>query len=76
MTLRQRLTRLEGTRPATVNPGEGARKLKEFIDRIAERQRAAPDWVEPNDTPEERAAKVQALKVALLKAVGRKEIRS
>ena len=76
MTLRQRLTQLEGTRPTAAPPGEGTRKLKEFIDRIAERQRAAPDWVEPNDTPEERAAEVQALKAALLQAVGRKEITS
>lgn len=76
MTLRQRLTKLETTRPVAVPTGEGSRKLKEFLDRTAERMRGAPDWVEPNDTPEERAAKVQALKVTLLKVIGRKEIRS
>lgn len=71
MTLRQRLMKLESTRPVVVPPGEGSRKLKEFLDRTAERLRAAPDWVEPNDTPEERAARVQALKAHLLRVVGR-----
>lgn len=43
MKLQKRIMKLEETRPVAVSPGEGARKLKEFLDRIAERQGVAPD---------------------------------